>query len=96
MARRHSLHEFVMREAASTGGLKFRPTAAQIDAMRKVEKRDWPAGEPRVGWINKATASVLLREGLIVERPGTADRWCGNILDLTPAGRATLAQAQAQ
>lgn len=88
---RHTLHEFIMREAASTGGLKFRPTHAQREALRMVEKRDWPAGEPRVTWINKATARVLLREGLIAERPDTADRWRGNIIDLTPAGRAALA-----
>lgn len=94
MARRHTLHEFVMREAASTGSLQFRPTAAQVDGLRMVAKRDWPAGEPRVGWINMATARVLLREELIAERPDSADRMGGNILDLTPAGRAVLASTQ--
>ncbi|MBF5096472.1 hypothetical protein F1643_20970 [Azospirillum sp. INR13] len=79
-----------MREAASTGQPKFRPTQSQIAAMRMAAKRDWPAGEPRIDWINKATARVLLREGVIVERPHSAAGGRGNIIDLTPVGEALL------
>lgn len=87
---RQTLQQFVMREAVSTGQPKFQPTASQVTAMRTVAKRDWPAGEPRIGWINKATARVLLRGGIIVERSDTASPLNGNIIDLTPAGEAIL------
>lgn len=54
-------------------------------------KRDWPAGEPRIDWFNKSTARVLLREGVIVERPDSAAGSRRNIVDVTPAGKALLA-----
>lgn len=86
-----TLHQEDVREAASTEQPKFRPTPSQIAAIRMVGKRDWPAGEPRIDWINKATARVLLREGVIVERPDSAAGSRGNIIDLSPAGEALLA-----
>lgn len=86
-----TLHQEVMREAASSGQPRFRPTQSQIAAIRMAAKRDWPAGEPRIDWFNKATARVLLREGVIVERPNSAAGSRGNIIDLTPAGEALLA-----
>lgn len=67
-------------------------TKAQREALAIVAKRDWPAGEPRLRWMNKATAAVLLRRGLIAERPGTEESAWGAscIVDLTDAGRAAL------
>ena len=70
-------------------------TKAQITALKMFEKRDWPAGQPRLNWTHRPTQKVLLRLGLIVERPNTADPrrfHSGNIVDLTDAGRAALAQ----
>ncbi|PWL18874.1 hypothetical protein DKP76_07380 [Falsochrobactrum shanghaiense] len=58
-------------------------TVAQILALQKVERRDWPAGEPRRSWINKATLSVLERLGLVEEH-------FPDILHLTDAGRQDL------
>lgn len=75
-------------------------TAAQIAGLNLVAKRDWPAGEPRIGWMNCATANVLRRHGLIEEREGTAVigefRSQSPIVDLTDAGRAALADAAAK
>lgn len=60
---------------------------AQIDALKMVERRDWPAGEPRVSWFHKSTLAVLLRHDLVEERfPG--------ILHLTNAGRQALATSK--
>lgn len=57
---------------------------AQIGALKMVERRNWPAGEPRASWFHKSTLAVLLRHDLVEERfPG--------ILHLTDAGRQTLA-----
>jgi hypothetical protein len=70
-------------------------TKAQFDALKLVEKRNWPAGEPRIGWLHLATARVLKGRDLIVERAGTDPTgWDTPIVDLTPAGRAALARAQ--
>lgn len=71
-------------------------TKAQVSALKTVERRDWPAGEPRIGWLPVATARVLRRLGLIEERPGTAATdifWKKSpIVDLTDAGREALSQ----
>ena len=57
---------------------------AQIDALKMVERRDWPAGEPRVSWFRRSTLAVLLRHKLVEERfPG--------ILHLSDAGHQALA-----
>lgn len=58
-------------------------TEAQIKALKMVERRNWPAGEPRVSWFHKSTLAVLLRHELVDERfPG--------ILHLSSAGRKAL------
>lgn len=58
-------------------------TEAQRHALKMIEKRDWPAGEPRRSWFNKSTFAVIQRFGLVEERfPG--------IVHLSPAGRAAL------
>lgn len=70
-------------------------TDAQRRALKKVAKRDCPAGEPRLDWLNSATAQALLSRNLITERPGTAGHpfpWSKAIVDLTDAGRAALEQ----
>ena len=70
-------------------------TDAQIRALKMVERRNWPAGQPRLGWLNKATARVLLAKGLISERSGTVSHTSWErtqIVDLTDAGRAALEQ----
>ena len=66
---------------------------ARMRALRQIERRDWPAGEPRLGWLHAGTAKALLRDGLIAERPGTDNpaRNLTCIVDLTDAGRAALA-----
>ena len=62
-------------------------TKAQMDALRKVQRRNWPAGEPSIDWLNRPTAAVLFRRGLIsVRDPGHAM----SIVDLTDAGRSAL------
>ena len=58
-------------------------TKAQIDALKMIERRDWPAGEPRVSWFRKATLTALLRHALVEER-------FPSILHLTPAARRAL------
>ncbi len=70
------------------------PTAYQIKVLQMVEKRDWPTGEPRIEWLVKRSAAIVLREGWVEEVPGTAGRFIGNIIVLTEAGRAALATAQ--
>lgn len=71
-------------------------TEPQIRALRMVERRDWPAGEPRIGWISHSTRAVLLRRGLIQTRPGTTNTraaftpYATEIVDLTDAGRQAL------
>ncbi len=68
------------------------PTKSQIRVMEHIERRDWPAGEPRTNWFNKATIRVLLSRGWIVERAGTSvGVFRGKIVDLTDSGRAVLA-----
>lgn len=67
-----------------------KPTKAQISAMRMIHKRDWPAGEPRLGWFHKATAAVLLRNSWIVARPYPGDHRSGPIVELTNGGRAVM------
>lgn len=62
-------------------------TKAQIAALKMVEKRDWPAGEPRRSWFNKATLAVIERLFLVEER------FPGNIY-LTDAGRAALERSE--
>ena len=68
------------------------PSPAQIRALVMVSKRNWPAGEPRMEWINAGTARALFARGWIVERPDSATKYRGNIVDLTDAGRAILVQ----
>ncbi|WP_374453778.1 hypothetical protein [Phenylobacterium sp.] len=71
-------------------------TEPQMHALRMVERRDWPAGEPRIGWISSSTRRVLLGKGLIQTRPGTAKKraaftpYATEIVDLTDAGRQAL------
>lgn len=66
-------------------------TKAQVRALKMIERRDWPAGEPSIEWVSKSTAAVLVRRGLVSTRPGPI-RWGRqeHIADLTPAGRAAL------
>lgn len=52
-----------------------------------VHKRDWPAGEPRLHWLNKTTAEVLLRNRWIVAR-SSGD--INPVIDLTNGGRAAM------
>lgn len=59
-------------------------TRPQIDALRMIEKRDWPAGEPQISWFRMTTYAALVRGGLVEER-------FPNIVHLSPAGRAALA-----
>lgn len=58
-------------------------TVAQRRALKMVERRDWPAGEPRVSWFHKPTYAVLKRLGLVEER-------LPDVVHLTPAGRLAL------
>lgn len=72
-------------------------TKTQRGALEMIAQRDWPAGEPRLAWINQKVAAVLLQRGLIVEREGT-ERTTGHfrssaIVDLTDAGRKALSDA---
>lgn len=86
------------QQDSDTSGEARKLTKAQWRALRKISRRDWPAGEPRLDWLNRATASVLLRLGMITEREGTAGSpfsWSAPIVDLTEAGRAAL-QAEAR
>lgn len=72
-------------------------TKAQVSALKRVERRDWPAGEPRIDWIPRPTATALVRRDLIAPRPGTAGKpfsWSKEIVDLTEAGRAALSAIQ--
>jgi hypothetical protein len=71
-------------------------TPAQQTALRTIQRRDWPAGEPRADWIHKGTLEVIERLGLAKRRPNTTGRkyWDRSpILDLTPAGRSALGNA---
>lgn len=61
-------------------------TKAQVKALRMIEKRDWPAGEPKRDWFHVGTYAALYRAGLIEER-------FPQIVHLTPAGRAALEQS---
>lgn len=68
-------------------------TKAQLAALKKIERRDWSAGEPRCGWFGQATLTVLRRRELVVQwhdpaRPGSRH----DIVKLTPAGRAALSE----
>jgi hypothetical protein len=68
---------------------------AQLAALQKINKRDWPAGEPREHWINLGTFRNLLKRGLISRRPGSDLTVHGkyklsHIIDLTDAGREIL------
>ena len=58
-------------------------TEAQINALRKAERRQWPAGEPRVSWFHAGTYAALTRMGLIEVR-------FPDVVHLTPAGRAAI------
>ena len=80
-----------LRKAAKPYGK--RTPEPRMRALRMIERRDWPAGEPRFGWLHAGTAKALLRDGLIAERPGTDNpaRNLTCIVDLTDAGRAALA-----
>lgn len=62
---------------------------AQHSALRMIEKRDWPAGEPRRSWFHGKTLAVLMRLALVEERFHDA-------LYLTPAGRAALEGARSE
>ncbi len=64
----------------------MRLTAAQKQALAP-SRRSRPAGEPRLDWLNTATARLCLSKGWIVEREGAATRFSGSVVDLTPAGR---------
>lgn len=81
--------------AGMEAGMKL--TKAQRGALEMVARRDWPAGEPRLGWIYRQTATVLLQRGLIAEREGTerTTAHCRKsaIVDLTDAGRKALSDA---
>lgn len=55
----------------------------QVEALKMVEKRDWPAGEPQAGWFNVATYQVIKRKGLVEELPS-------GVVHLTQRGRAAL------
>jgi hypothetical protein len=57
---------------------------AQIKALRMVEKRDWPAGEPKDFWFNVRTLKALRTLNLVSIRQNS-------IVDLTDAGRAAIA-----
>ncbi len=58
-------------------------TKAQISTLKMIDKRDYPAGEPRRSWFTKSTLAVLERHKLVEERfPG--------ILHLSTAGRSAL------
>lgn len=64
-------------------------TDAQVSALKMVQKRDWPAGEPKIRWFHKATWGVLHKRRLVEERfPGTAH--------LTDAGRRALAEHEGE
>lgn len=64
---------------------------AQIQALKIVNTRNWPAGEPRIHWLRRTTAAALFREGLISARdPGHAK----SIVDLTDTGRAAMKGAE--
>ncbi len=72
------------------------PTANQIKVLQMVKRRDWPAGEPRIDWIDKRSRKNVVEAGWIAERPDTAGKYSGNIVDLTPAGEAVLVAAGQQ
>lgn len=63
--------------------------------LERVEKRDHPGGEPRMGWLDKGQAGAeVVRDGWVVPVPGTADRWSGEVAVLKDAGRAVLTAAR--
>ncbi len=77
------------------GGPKL--TKAQLKALCMVQRRDWPAGEPRLSWLHQSTKDALIRQCLIVPRadsgyPGVERSTA--IAELTDAGRAALSKAQ--
>ena len=68
-------------------------TQNHIMELRKVAKRDWPAGEPRMTWQDRRWAASLLRGKLVELLPGTATKCGDEIVVLTDAGHAALAGA---
>lgn len=81
-----------MKQPARQAGSPPAISNAQLRALHFVAKRDWPAGEPRLGWLHKTTGAALLRLGLITARPGSEDgRYQQTpVVDLTDAGRARI------
>ena len=67
-------------------------TVNQVRMLKIVEKRDWPAGEPRRSWLHATSAKTLFCMGLISERPNTEGGLHHScIVDLTDLGREALA-----
>lgn len=66
-------------------------TARQVQTLRIVARRDWPAGEPRMDWMDRRSAPTLIAFGLVEPVPGTATERKAEIVVLTEAGRAALA-----
>lgn len=94
MAKRgaQTLHAFIMREAASTGQLKHRPSPAQQGYLRAVAR-----GEVRIGLgyvngapsgVNRKTHDICEQRGWVKTAPGAWDE--AKLVTLTDAGRAAL------
>lgn len=62
-------------------------TPSQVAALKMIERRNWPAGEPRVRWFHKTTYAVLVRGGYVEER-------FPDVVHLTERGRAALKEAE--
>lgn len=89
MAKRHTLHEFVMREAASTGDLKDKLTPAQARVLKTIAAS--PDGMGFRDEYGRATMDVLIRRGLIDAPIGNFGR-----VFITDWGRAALSHREAQ
>lgn len=63
-------------------------TEAQKRELKRIERRDWPAGEPRRGWVHKSALAFLERHKLVEGR-------FPDILHLTDKGRAALSDGGA-
>lgn len=93
---RNTLHNFIMREAASTGGLKHKPTFAQLGYLKTVAKGDVNVCR---GYLNGAPSGVNMRTHGICERaswvktaPGPFDQ--EKAVTITDAGRAALTASE--
>lgn len=90
---RNTLHNFIMREAASTGQLKERParlTKAQREALELMKGGAVRADIGLLEVHHRTWCSILDRGLATIERLGGGLRWAG----LTDAGRLALTASE--